>query len=306
MNTINTIVFLAAISALGGCDGPGEVAVPLDGVYPPIGEPPTVSLVESGTNPSPVRYELSAVGAQAFTLKGTFNLNTGYGSSNATLALDITSDGTRTATPRGAASDEMHLDCVLRAPNIVPAGSTEIYTIFQTKDGSQARSTDVHYGRLLRLSGVDKARIETQSPSNEADLIVRNASLLGCVPWPEAPIGIGGTWNTYSSYDIMGVRFRMAHQYKLLSLDKGTGTVAVTMRGVGDKTSANVRLLGKDSVSISGDAEGEGSIHFDLRHPEACTITYRWSCELRGKVHTLDATIRMAQTLTVLPDSKQK
>ncbi len=68
MNTINTIMLSAAISALGGCDGPGEVAVPLDGVYPPIGEPPTVSLVESGTNPSPVRYEPSAVGAQAFIL----------------------------------------------------------------------------------------------------------------------------------------------------------------------------------------------------------------------------------------------
>ena len=68
MNTINTIVFFAAISALGGCDGPSAVDVPLDGVYPPIGEPPTVSLVEPGTNPSPVRYELSAVGAQAFIL----------------------------------------------------------------------------------------------------------------------------------------------------------------------------------------------------------------------------------------------
>ncbi len=312
MNYFNIINVFVISSVFVACDGATTATqTGLDGVFPSAGEPAILTRRSEGSDPMPRSYAVNQSVSREFKFTNRFSLVTGSDASSGQVTRNIAAAGLRTAAPDPAGGDAMRLGCVLTAMKFTVEGVEAAGGDSQAAvDGAaNALPESMNWDRFVNLRGADVSRPQASATSAEVALSLRDVSILGSVPWPDEPIGVGGTWETRSTIDIVGIPFQVVHSYKLLRIDKNKGSVAITMQGVGQATklASEFAFIGADNgVLLSGRAEGDGTIYFDLAHPEACTTTFRSSCDLQCKLNGIDVAITVRQDLKATPSEPDR
>ena len=297
MHTIKLVLPFVVILVACGSKTP---SMPAASEFPPIGQPAKVVVGAPGTAPVALRFKAEKGGRDVQAMKMDLTVAAKAGGQSMDMSMGMTSDLEVTVDDVRAdgsfvlksVSSKTHV--TLGGQLAQMAGGQES-TIAEAVNGQVTTVTQDAQGRALALEMPEENPLMKQMAGG-LDSAMKGSAVM----FPDAPVGVGATWQALAFVDMMGGKVRMVAEYKLVELSGRKGKVDLTMRGaIGSGESMGLANGGGTVNALS--FTGTGNIAFDLDRPSASAAQIDMHVDAEIRAQGQDATMSMTMKLGMTP-----
>ncbi len=277
-----------------------SVPLPAASEFPPAGQPAKIVVGTPGTAPVALRFKAEKGARDVAAMKMDLTVAAKAGGESMDMSMGMSSD-LEVTVDDVRADGSFVLKSVSSKTQLTLGGQLgkmaagQESTIAEAVNGQVTTVTQDAQGRALALEMPAENPLMKQMAGG-LDSAMKGSAVM----FPDAPVGVGATWQALAFVDLMGGKVRMVSDYKLVELSGRKGKVELTMRGaVGAGESMGLPNGGGTINALS--FTGNGNITFDLDRPSASAAQIDMKVDADIRAQGQDATMSMSMKLGMAP-----